>query len=421
MSKYELRIACLVVVVFTLGAMPTMIHAGVAAGACASWCDDCWEGTIYENNCALEWQNDGRCDCGCQFNDNVDCCANCNDGRACNGLEACDGTGLCQAGTPPDCDDGLACTADECVEPCLACPVEPCTHSLLPGFCFIDGVCYTHGERNPSGSCQGCDSAVNPYVWTLVPAGSSCEPRIGRECLINGRCGEFGTCHLEPHHELCEDMNDCTEDVCRPFGCSNDPIPGCCRTDADCDDNDGCTNDACVFFDGCVNVRDDTICDDHEFCNGVERCTCPPVVFCCFLHGTLCVFGFSPNNCLMAGGVPDCSEVFCEDDTPPDCPAATPHCDEDLDKCVECLSDADCNDGIPCTADSCDTVNGQCVHAPNHSVCSDGLYCNGREKCVVSVGCRSGIPPCAASSCNEALDRCRGSTTPALRGTPKLP
>jgi hypothetical protein len=35
----------------------------------------------------------------------------------CNGAEICDSaTGTCQAGNPPDCDDGVVCTVDTCDE-----------------------------------------------------------------------------------------------------------------------------------------------------------------------------------------------------------------------------------------------------------------------------------------------------------------
>ncbi|HJL33802.1 MAG TPA: hypothetical protein RMI62_32220, partial [Polyangiaceae bacterium LLY-WYZ-15_(1-7)] len=41
--------------------------------------------------------------------------ADCDDGLFCNGAEACI-AGACVAGAPPSCDDGVACTLDECLE-----------------------------------------------------------------------------------------------------------------------------------------------------------------------------------------------------------------------------------------------------------------------------------------------------------------
>ncbi len=43
--------------------------------------------------------------------------AECEDTLYCNGAETCNTvTGLCEPGTPPSCDDGVACTTDACTE-----------------------------------------------------------------------------------------------------------------------------------------------------------------------------------------------------------------------------------------------------------------------------------------------------------------
>jgi hypothetical protein len=48
----------------------------------------------------------------------------CDDADACNGVETCDpGTGTCIPAVGPSCDDGLACTIDDCD------PTDGCTHS----------------------------------------------------------------------------------------------------------------------------------------------------------------------------------------------------------------------------------------------------------------------------------------------------
>ena len=38
--------------------------------------------------------------------------AECDDGVFCNGEEVCGAGGVCEAGTVPECDDGVGCTAD---------------------------------------------------------------------------------------------------------------------------------------------------------------------------------------------------------------------------------------------------------------------------------------------------------------------
>ncbi len=42
-------------------------------GGCGPECDLCWIGTPFENDCPWEWEDDGECDCGCQFPDTSDC------------------------------------------------------------------------------------------------------------------------------------------------------------------------------------------------------------------------------------------------------------------------------------------------------------------------------------------------------------
>ena len=50
----------------------------------------------------------------------------CGDGNRCNGRERCI-SGACQPGTPPNCDDNNACTADSCA------PTTGCQHSSIGG------------------------------------------------------------------------------------------------------------------------------------------------------------------------------------------------------------------------------------------------------------------------------------------------
>ncbi|MEM7352559.1 MAG: S8 family serine peptidase, partial [Acidobacteriota bacterium] len=52
--------------------------------------------------------------------------ADCDDGAFCNGAETCNtGTGVCEAGTPVTCDDGVSCTVDSCNEGTDSCDATP--------------------------------------------------------------------------------------------------------------------------------------------------------------------------------------------------------------------------------------------------------------------------------------------------------
>ncbi len=78
----------------------------------------------------------------------------------------------------------------------------------------------------------------------------------------------------------------------------------------------------------------DSDCDDGAFCNGTETCV-----------DTACV-----------AGSPPCSEAQV--------------CDEDNDRCVECISSADCDDG-----ELCNTSSGVCVECLAQGDCSVGYEC----------------------------------------------
>jgi len=89
--------------------------------------------------------------------------ADCDDGMFCNGAETCDtATGTCLPGTPPDCDDGVACTVDTCDEVNDACVNTPDDTA-----CPDDGLFCTGQEI--CDPVDGCVSTGDP-----CPAGTVC-------------------------------------------------------------------------------------------------------------------------------------------------------------------------------------------------------------------------------------------------------
>jgi hypothetical protein len=78
-----------------------------------------------------------------------------------------------------------------------------------------------------------------------------------------------------------------------------------------------------------------------------------------------------------------------------------------------CTEDGQCDDTIACTFDSCDKTLLRCRNVPDDSLCADPLYCNGREKCVLRLGCAAGPvvtcqddDPCTVDRCVEATKGC---------------
>lgn len=78
-----------------------------------------------------------------------------------------------------------------------------------------------------------------------------------------------------------------------------------------------------------------------------------------------------------------------------------------------CTEDTQCDDAVPCTFDSCDKSLLRCRNTPDDSQCADDSHCNGREKCVLRLGCAPGPVvtcqddnPCTIDRCIEATKSC---------------
>ncbi|MEX1368241.1 MAG: hypothetical protein AB1Z98_34240 [Nannocystaceae bacterium] len=147
-----------------------------------------------------------------------------------------DDTGTDTDGCAQDCDDGIACTEDACV----------------------DGAC------------------VN------TPMDALCDDGI--ECTADA-CDAATGCTNAPMDAMCDDGVDCTADACDPeAGCTAAPDDGLC------DDGVGCTADVCDPVAGCSAVPDDAACDDGVACTTE---TCDPTLDCMALETTVLVFNGS--------------------------------------------------------------------------------------------------------------------------------
>jgi hypothetical protein len=364
----------------------------------------------------------------------------CNDNVFCNGLETCNvAAGVCVPGTPPTCDDGVACTADVCDQ-----SLDQCVNTPDNGACdnglFCDGAETCH----PTLGCQNgtppdCDDTVACTIDVCNEDADRCESTPDNGACDNGLyCDGAETCHplngcQNGTAPDCNDGVSCTADSCNEATDSCDHAPGdafcddglycngaetCdplndCEagTPPDCGDDVICTIDSCnEQTDVCDHVPTDSICNDGAYCNGVEFC--------------------HPTNDCQAGTPPDCTDsLAC---TLSSCNEATDSCDHVLqndvcsnglfcdgaevcDPLVGCKPGVppDCNDGVACTADGCDEANDVCTHTPNNAACDNMLYCDGSETCDPINGCVSGPAPncndgvaCTIDSCNEDKDRC---------------
>lgn len=283
---------------------------------------------------------------GCQYiPDNSN---NPNDGLFCNGAELACMNGQVVPGSPPNCDDGLACTTDACNE-----ETDSCDHFVAFNQCLIAGVCYANGAVNPANECQACTPTTSQTAWTNRPAGTSCGSPVNTECNLADTCNGSGSCqaNLQPAGTPCGSNLD--------TGCTN---PDTCNGSGACLSN---------------HEADGTPCDDGIGCTLTDECA-----------SGLCV---GRNDPCTDPGLPACLD------------------DGDGFLCVECLNDVDCeDDGLACTIASCHLPTHTCVHTPSNAFCSDGLFCNGAETCNAETGeCEPSVNPCLEPlMCDEANDRC---------------
>jgi len=91
--------------------------------------------------------------------------ANCEDGQFCNGAETCNLTTFtCQPGTPPSCNDGFACTTDSC-DPQANGGAGACLYTPNNAFCTDEQFCNgaeTCQPGNPGANSLGCVAGTPP-------------------------------------------------------------------------------------------------------------------------------------------------------------------------------------------------------------------------------------------------------------------
>jgi hypothetical protein len=83
----------------------------------------------------------------------------CNDGLFCNGTETFDIVNGCQPGTPPDCNDGVACTVDTCNE-----DVDECENAPDDGACDDANSC-TIDACDPDAGCLNDPLTPDPEPY----------------------------------------------------------------------------------------------------------------------------------------------------------------------------------------------------------------------------------------------------------------
>ena len=297
----------------------------------------------------------------------------CDDGEACTGQDTCQAEGNC-AGEDFQCEP----------TPCQAalCTGDGCEHTLLPGWCHIEGLCVPAGTQNANDACQSCLPGQNTGAWS-----NNNQPCDDDDvCTKDDLCSQ-GSCSGSPYScndtacesFVCDGAGGCPSaglkggtckigGACRTGGVTN-PVNECqlceptmsqtgwsAATGASCSDGLACTSsDACTAQGVCQGIGSDctaTLCEDAT-CEGAGGCTYTLKQGWCKI-GKACVGEGEPN------GANPC-EICNPDVNPNGWSVAT---------------NTSCDDGFACTyGDSCKAGSGGAVCSGQDYSCNDNLSC----------------------------------------------
>ena len=149
----------------------------------------------------------------------------------------------------------------------------------------------------------------------------------------------------------CDGIEVCVDGICQP------------GVQPDCDDHIACTRDSCSEeLNACTHDYDDSLCDDGDVCNGIERCI-PNSPFS--NRETGCVGG-SPIYCNDNN---DCTEDYCD--------SATGECKKKIrDADGDGYGDRQCSmiddEGNRITGNDCNDQDPE-IHPEAEEICNDGI------------------------------------------------
>jgi len=223
--------------------------------------------------CATELDNT-LCDAGefcsesgCILGDPCNDAAQCQDGNACNGAEICApsipmGPDVCQAGPAIDCDDAIACTSDSCSEPGV------CNNVPLNGLCSDNNPCdgvevCVEGIGCQEGPALDCDDGVsctidlciNGFGCNNIADDDQCDD--GSFCNGTESCDLLADCQPADPIVCPGDGIACTTDACSEEldGCVHQPDDAAC----------GCGEECLPAIGGCGSDCNLAYCDGHLY------------------------------------------------------------------------------------------------------------------------------------------------------------
>ena len=289
-------------------------------------------------------------------------------GFTCKEAMTIDGVGLTQ------------CVADAGVCPCTDKSVEL-------------GLWTQCGLENEFGACQGmriCTEQGLSICDAAKPAEEQCN---GQDDDCDGETDE-PVLYEGKYLELCDDDNPCTEDACiGEEGCQHTSLTEGECVDGDactigdhcqegqcvglpiaCDDSNVCTDDVCDGLGGCTIEFNQASCDDGDPCTVADQCSqgeCDGYqVDCECLEDEDC--GALEDGDLCNG------TLFCDTQKIPYQCAVAP------ETMVECATED--SSGSLCLATVCVAETGECATAPAF----EGYACNDGDLCTIGDACQVG-------------------------------
>jgi subtilisin family serine protease len=184
---------------------------------------------------------------------------------------------------------------------------------------------------------------------------------VGPQCAINADC---------------DDSDPCTTDACNAGNCSNTPI--------ECPPSEECVGGSCVPM----------VCNQNGSCDAGEDCNnCPSDCISGATSGAVC-----GNGVCEAGDGEDCVS----------CPADCNGTQNGRPSGRFCCGDGDGQNPVGCSDPRCSTGGWECTDLPSDpaSYCCGDLLCEGAED---STNCAldCGPPPyCGDGSCDPGEDSC---------------
>ncbi len=296
-----------------------------------------------------------------------------------------------------ECDDYNPCTKDECI-------YNKCVHTLIHPRCdpnkfFVKPIleCVEPHPRIPNKFIAhwGYRNAFVALIQIMTgPNNRFIPPPQDR-----GQTTDFLPGRHVDVFQTVFDGNDLTWRIHSPDGSiisdtANSRSERCeeCRVDSDCNDQDKCTIDKCLYDKTCSNTPkpcpipdectecrcdprtgdiilhpipdcdlpcdSDTDCDSEELC---EICICDHRTYKCICHPKNC---FDGDKCTNDRCDERTGECIHEDKEcpPPDTLCFVRECDSETGRCVQ--THIDCSDDDECTVDTCiiERYRAKCIH-----------------------------------------------------------